>query len=172
MSGADSQTEPKKRSRRFLVLIAAAVLIAVTIGVVLFEMSNLDQTNYGPGPVEIDVTSDKPFYLQGEEINFTIYVTNPQDWPIAHPYFEGLSIEKEGIFIDGGSMHIDYPTGGIPAFPAHAKTLYGKWDWDQKMDLNGTHAQAETGNYTFVVSLIGPNYDNTGNCTFEIRQSY
>lgn len=175
MSGADSQTEPKKksRSRRFyLVLITAVILIGVIIdGVILYVFSS-GQRSYGLGPIGIEVTPSKPFYLQGEEVNFTIYVNNPHDWPVGYPGSIRYTIEKDGLYVASlGGGQVDYAAPAYPAFPPSSKTLFRAFlrSWDQKMDLNGTRVQVEAGNYIFIVSLSGPNYDNAGNCTFEIR---
>ena len=164
MNGGAPHAEPKKRSRRFhLVLALTLLLIAI-----IFIADFMGQTSYGLGPVDIEVTPDKQVYLQGEEVNFTIYLNNPQDWPVPYPNGEGYAIEKDGLFIDGYGGHIDYLAGGIPAFPANSRTVT-KWQWDQKMLLNGTRVQVQSGIYTFTVSLSGYGYEESGNCTFEIR---
>jgi hypothetical protein len=132
-------------------------------------MFNNSQTYYGPGPVEIEVATEKPSYHQGEEVYFVIYVTNPQDWPVPYPNFAGYQIQKEGALIDSGTgVNVDYPANG-PTFPAHSTTPYHPYLlWNQKMDINGTHVQVQPGNYTLEVTLGGYGYDNIGNCTFEI----
>jgi len=172
LTGAGNQIEPKKRSRRFyLILIATVLSLAIIVGVVVFELSNVGQTSYGPGPVEIEVTTDKPFYLQGEEVYFVIYVNNPQDWPVPYPNFPGYRIEKDGLNIEEGGVNIDYVMP-IPTFPAHSRTLFNpNLHWNQKMDLNGTLVQVQPGNYTLTV-YFNPglvDYGDGGNCTFEIR---
>ena len=148
----------------------AVLLIAI---ISLFVFLGLFQTNYGIGAVDIEVTPDKPFYLQGEEVNFTIYVGNPHNWSVAYPCSVRYMIEKDGVDIaslGGGQIMYSAPH---PTFHPHSKTLYREFlmPWNQKTNLNKTRVQVEPGNYTFTVSLEGPSFDNSGNCTFEIRQS-
>jgi hypothetical protein len=175
LSSADSQTEPKKKSRRlYLVLAATVLLIAVIIGVIIFEISDINQTNYGPGPVEIEVISDKPFYLQGEKVNFTIYVNNPHDWPVPYPNSVRYIIEKDDLYVASlGGGQIDYPAP-FPMFPPNSKRLYQEFlmTWNQKTNLNGTLVQVQPGNYTLTVSFDGAvDYGDSSNCTFEIRET-
>jgi len=174
LTGAGSQIEPKKRSRRFyLILIATVLSLAIIVGVAVFELSNVGQTSSGPVPVDLEVTTDKPFYLQGEEVYFVVYVNNPQDWPVPCPFFPGYSIDKDGLNIIGGGVNINYAMP-MPTFPAHSRTLYNcsAYHWNQKMYLNETFplVQVQPGNYTLTVYFEGPvDYGDGSNCTFEIR---
>jgi hypothetical protein len=169
LAGAGKQVEPKKKSRRFyLVLVAAVLLIAVIVGVVIFEFFNIGNIRDGPGPVYIDeVTTDKPYYLQGEEVNFTVTVNNPQDWPVQYPNVVEYRIGNESL-----TKQITLASP-VPSFPAQSRTLYDTYFWDQKVhlnDLNHTLVPAPPGNYTLNVSFGGPvDYGSGGNCTFEIR---
>jgi hypothetical protein len=151
--------------------IVCVVIITASIAVAAYGF-NLGNIRYGPGPVEIKVTTDKPYYLQGEEVNFTITVNNPQNWPVRYPGFVGTTIENEGLSISSPSVFLDYAMPE-PTFPAHSRTLYNPphLSWNQTMDLNGTAVQVPPGNYTLTVSLSGPGYDESNNCTFEIRQN-
>ena len=171
METENPQTKNKKRSRRFYsILLAAVLLVAAVAGALIFEM--LQTTNYGPGPVDIEVATEKPFYLQGEEVYFVIYVSNPQDWPVPHPNFAEYEIEKDGLLIDGGSVFIDFAANSIPTFPAHSRTSYSPpLLWNQKTALNETRVQVQPGNYTLAVTIQGFGYGSSGNCTFEIRPS-
>jgi hypothetical protein len=59
-------------------------------------------------------------------------------------------------------LNIDYATPP-PTFAAHSKTLYGP-------DTQGLTAPGRPGNYTLIVSISGPGYDDAnGNCTIEVR---
>ena len=169
MKSGDSQTNPKKKSRRFyLVLVAAVLLIAVIVSAVILEFFNIGNTRYGPGPVEIEATTDKSFYLQGEEVNFTITVNNPQDWPVSHPLQISYQIERNDKFVDGVTIMVT--PADAPAFPAHSGTLYDTYVWDQKTGIGNNRTQVPLGNYTFTVSFGGPvDYGGGGNCTFEIQ---
>jgi hypothetical protein len=171
LTGAGKQVEPKKRSRRFYVILTATILtLAIIIGVIIFEWSNLGQTSYGPGPVDIEVTADKPFYLQGEEVRFLVYVNNQQNWPVPYPLEVAYQIERDGHFVDGVTVNIT-PPYSIPTFPAQSKTLYSlPCVWNQKEGLGGNQTQVQSGNYTLSVSFSGPvDYGDGGNCTIEIR---
>jgi hypothetical protein len=51
LNRVDSQTEPKKRSRRFYtVLFAAILLIAAAVSVAIFEFSNIGKIQLGLEP--------------------------------------------------------------------------------------------------------------------------
>jgi len=167
--GSDKQGKPKKRSRRFYLILAAAILtLAIIIGVVIFEFFKIGSTHDGPGPVYIDeVTADKPYYLQGEEVNFTVTVNNPQDWSVRYPGYVAYMIEKDDLIIAEGGVNINYAMP-ILTFPSHSRIAYRPpLSWNQKIDVNGT--LAAPGNYTLMVSLSGPSYNPSGNCTIEIR---
>jgi hypothetical protein len=170
LSSADSQTEPKKKSRRFyLVLVATVLLIAVIISVIFLGLFNMGQTNYGPGPIEIEVISDKPVYLQGEEVNFTIYVTNPQNWSVPEPNGVTYEMYMNGIEVFGGNVQIRY-VYPPPSFPPHSRELYEIRTWDGKVGPSNNRTIALPGNYTYTVSFGGSvDYGNSGNCAFEIR---
>ena len=154
-------------------------LIAALVGAAIFGFFNIGNIHYGTRPVSIDeVASGKPYYLQGEEVNFTVTVNNPQDLPVPYPGYVGYRIEKDGLYVAEGGVFIEYAMP-IPTFPAHSKTAYSSpLRWDQKMEVSdGTRAVAPPGNYTLTVSFdghsYGPNgtetYGPSGNCTFEIR---
>jgi hypothetical protein len=162
LNSGDSQTEPKKRSRRFyLVLVAVILLIEAVVGVAVFEFSDIGNIHYGPGPVYIDeVTTDRPYYLQGEEVNLTVTVNNPQDWPVPEPSYVGYAIEKGGLFIEQCGVFIDYAMP-IPTFPAHSRTLYSPPAYGKP--------KVRPGNYTLIVSFDGGSNKVSGNCTLEIR---
>jgi hypothetical protein len=148
-------------------------LIAVIVGVVIFEMSNINQTIYGPGPVEIEVVSDKPIYMQGEEVNFTIYVTNPQNWSVPEPLGVIYRISRNDSEVFGGDKHISFGVNPPPSFPAHSRKLYETRVWDGKVGTSDNRTLAPPGIYTFTVAFDGPvDYGDSGNCTFEIRQNY
>jgi hypothetical protein len=170
LANETSPIEPKKRSRRFyLVVFVAILLLTLIVDIAVYDVY-VGRTSYGPGPVEIEVTTDKQFYLQGEEATFTICVNNPQNWPVPYPHSIVGVIEKDGVYIAGvGGGQIDY--AGVPTFPPHSKTLsWASLMWNQKSDVNGTLVQVHSGNYTYIVTFGGlVDYGNSGNCTFEIR---
>jgi len=157
----------QRRPKRFYVILATAVTLAAVIGAASLNWY-FNQDRYGPGPVDIEVTTDKSFYMLGENVTAEIYVTNPQDWPVPHPNFDGTGIEKDGTIIEGGGLHIDFGPN-IPTFPPHSKTLYKTYHWDQKTGIVSNRTLVQPGNYTLIVDLSGYGYDSSTNCTIEIR---
>jgi hypothetical protein len=142
-------------------------MLALILGVVVFELSNPAQNvdgsenDYGPGPVEIEVTTDKPFYLQGELINFTIYINNPQDWPVPIPNLVTYKIREDDRIVDDTSMNADFFPGTNNTLPAHSRGP-SPYHWNS--------GSVPPGNYTLTVTFYGlVNYGEGGNCTFEIR---
>ena len=158
-----------KRTALAIVLVASTLLVVV-VGVVIFQMYVAAQDNYGPGPIDIEVVADKPFYLQGEEVNFTVYVNNPQDWCVPEPSGVIYEMYRNSTFIFGGDKHIDFVPDKIPVFAAHSRILFETWSWDQKVGSGDNRTVAPPGNYTLTVRFGGQmDYGNSGNCTFEIR---
>ncbi len=159
-----------QKPRRLYVILAVAILLAILTGAIAVNWY-ISQNSYGPGPVDMEVTLDKPFYLQNENVTISIYVTNPQDWPVPKPSYQWHRIEKDGIGYDGYGLHIDYAADSIPTFPAHTRTLYTTIVWDQKTTgMASNQTFANPGNYTLTVTLTGYGYDvNSGNLTIQIR---
>jgi hypothetical protein len=156
------------------VILSAVVLSATLIvGVLIFElsnMSNVENTSYGPGPVDIEVVADKLFYVQGEEVNFTIYVNNPQNWSVPEPSVVTHEMNRAGSFVFGGTVCIDFAAGRVPTFPAHSRTLYETRVWDGKVGSGDNRTLAPPGTYTYTVTVGGiVDYGSGGNCTFEVR---
>ncbi len=160
-----------ERSKRFYITVAAAITAVAIILTGAFILTNLhpahQKSYYGPGPIEIKVQPDKPFFVVGELVNFTVTVVNNQNWPVASPSFQGTIIEKDGVRIGGGGMHIDYPPNR-PTYPANASTPY-TWTWYPNRQNNQT-VPHEPGNYALTYHLEGFGYDATANCTFELRR--
>jgi hypothetical protein len=168
MDKSSSTNKPKKKSKRFYTILAVTVLLlALLAGVVIFEWSNLGRTNYGPGPVDIEVTTDKTFYLQGEEVHFNIYVNNPQDWQVGHPTTVAHEVNEDNQSIYSDHFEKDYGDSW-PAFPAHSKTLFETYSWNQK-NINGS--STEPGNYTLTVTFYHGliDYGNAGTYSFEVQ---
>jgi hypothetical protein len=170
MAVLNSQASPKKKARRFYIILAATILsLSLLGGVVVFVLSNVDQTNYGSGPVKIAVATDKPFYLQGEMVGFAINVRNEGDQPVRYPNSVVYAIEKEGLQVYSLDEYGDYAAGLTPAFPPHSESSL-TWQWNPETQLNETSAQVQLGNYTVSISFRPvEDYGIGGNCTFEIR---
>jgi len=141
--------------------IVCVVVITPSIAVAAYVF-NIGNIRFGPGPVYIEeVKIGKLYYLQGEKVNLTVTVNNPQDWPVPEPSFVGYVIENEGFSLGECGVFIDYATPP-PTFPAHSRTLYSP-------DTQGLTLPGRPGNYKLIVSLRGWGYDDKGNCTLEIR---
>ena len=155
-----------------MILAAVVLSAALIVGVFVFElsnMSNVENASYGSGPVDIEVTSDKPVYLQGEQVNFTIYVNNPQNWSVPEPDGVTYEMNRTGTFVSGSTRLIDFG-GPHFLFPAHSRTLYEARVWDGKVGSAENRTFAPPGTYTYTVSFGGlVDYGSGGNCTFEIR---
>jgi hypothetical protein len=137
--------------------IVCVVIITASIAVGAYGF-NIGNIRYGPGPVEIELTTDKPFYLQGEEVNFTITVNNPQDWPVPYPNVVEYRIGNQSVW-----QFMTLPLL-VPLFPAHSGTLYAT------CSVTPLFGPMPLGNYTLNVSFSGPvDWGSGGNCTFEIR---
>ena len=165
------QAKPRRR-RRYYVILATAILLPSIIGILAFELYAANQNSYGPGPVEIEVAFDKAFYLQGEEVYFSIYVNNQQDWKVPRPSGITYQIKENDSFIDGYTVYSEFPPGPIPTFPARSRTLYNTYIWDQKTGPVGNRTQVQPGNYTFTVIFENNGlieYGHGGNCIFEIQ---
>jgi hypothetical protein len=171
--GAEPQGKPQRKTKRFYAILALAVLlITILLGTLIYKLTIANRVSFGPGPVEIEVTTDKPIYLQGEEINFTVYVTNPHEWQVPYPNSVFNTIEKNGSYVCNlGIGQIDYIAGNLATFKPDSKKAYiENLPWNQRISQNGTLVQVEPGKYTLTVEFSGAvDYGNDGNCTFEIR---
>ena len=170
MTDESSQPKPKKQSIRFYLIVATVLLIAAVVGAVAFFLFNNIQTYYGPGPIEIEVISNKLVFAQSEDISLTIYVDNLQDWPVPYPLEVTYQIDRNGNFVDGYTVFAEPPPGRISTFPAHSRTLWETYVWNQKIGTGNNRTQVLPGNYTFTVSFGQiVDHGHGGNCTFEIR---
>lgn len=149
-----------KKSKRTYVILAVVVLCLAVV--FAYRLTSLPLT--GPGPVDIEIETDKQSYLPGVEIQFRIYVKNPRVWNVPYPSSITYKIGDEGV-----TKHITL-TNPPPTFPALSRTLYDTYVWDQKTGPGGNRTQVPLGNYTLTVNFGGPvDYGNGGSCTIEIR---
>ena len=151
--------DTQKRPKRFYAIVILVVLLLGVIVTYWLFASHLT----GPGPVEIQVTTEKPSYLQGETANFTIHVYNFQTWSVPYPSRVDYKIGEDSI-----TKLISLPSP-IPAFRPQSKTFYDIFIWDQKTGTGGNRTQVAPGNYTLMVSFHGiVSYGEGGNCTIKI----
>jgi hypothetical protein len=141
--------------KRFLfsALIIIVVLTSIIAFVVYSNQNYYNVDNYDSGIVDIKVVPTKSYYLQGENINFTIYVNNKQDRPVRYPTSIYHVIEQNKSIIFDQIEYANYVIDQIPTFPAHNETILPLM-WDQKIRVNDTIVQAEPGNYTFKILFI------------------
>jgi hypothetical protein len=161
--------QPKKPNTAHLKIAVALVLLPVIIvsGFLICIWVDTDTPSYfETGPIEIKVAPTKPFFLQGENINFTVTVINNQSYPIAQPSLEDARIERNGITVEGSSLHIDYGIE-VPTYPADSNADF-TWRWHEHKKDSQTIPH-EIGTYTLTLRLKGNGYDTSGHCTFEIR---
>jgi len=162
LTAPSSSTEPKKKSHRRVLasFVAVGLVIAFVLSFLGFSRS---PTVTGPGPVNIEVTSDKPFFLQGEDVALLVYVYNPQNWSV--PYHSKIRYWIEGDNLTGG-LDIDYAPDSNPVFSPNSRTLIYNYSWNR---LAGGRMLVP-GNHTLRVSIEGPvDYGEGGSYTFEVK---
>jgi hypothetical protein len=86
-------------------IILFVVLLAAVIGAYCFLQWSFNY--YGLGPIEIELLPDKPFYLQGENVTVSIYVSNAQNWPVPFPTTLIYSL-TDGNTTMPNKVYIDY----------------------------------------------------------------
>ncbi len=146
----------QKRSRLIYAVPAVAVVIIAILLAFLYFTSTI-----GPGPVKIEVSTDKQSYSQGETVRFNVFVTNQNLWRVLLP------TEINYKIADGGQVINSMNLPGA-SFPALSRTLLGTFVWDQKNFANRT--QVQPGNYTLNVSFSGPtDYGASVDYTIQIR---
>ena len=84
--------EPKKKFKRIYAIVIIVVLLVVALSYAVYTLTYVAPT--GPGPVEIEVVTDKPSYLQSEQVHFSIYVNNTQNWNVPKPSTVSFQIEN------------------------------------------------------------------------------
>lgn len=157
--------EKKRKRKRRIKITAAIIAVGIVIGFVALYLTN-GPNYFGPGPIEITISPDKPYFLQGETINFTVTIINNQSWPITHPVQESVKIIKNGTTHENYDMHADYPPR-IPTYPANTNST-AQWTWIKSIkEINPT--PLDVGNYTFNYKISGIGYVASANCTFEIK---
>jgi hypothetical protein len=152
-----SSGKPKKKLRWWLTIVLAAVVLFASVVIIWHEFTNVKT---GPGPVDIEIVPDKPYYVQGENVNFSIYINNPHEWNVEYPWKKTYTLGNDAQIVD---MEL---SPDLPSFPAHSRVLYDTSLWKP----NRSSILANPGNYTFTVTLGGHvDYGTEATCTFEIR---
>jgi hypothetical protein len=156
------KAKPKKKFKRIHTIIIVAVLLIAALSYAVYTLTYTVPN--GPGPVEIEVLTDKPSYVQGENITFSIYVNNPHDWRVPYPSLVTYQIGNEST-----GVNIDY-TLPYPSFPAHSRTFFENYSWNQMVGSASNRMLVEPGNYTLTVTLNGSvDYGTPKNFSFEIK---
>jgi len=155
--------ELKKKFKRIYAIVIIVVLLVVALSYAVYTLTYVAPT--GPGPVEIEVVTDKPSYLQGEQVHFSIYVNNTQNWNVPKPSTVSFQIEN----YSSQTVCIDY-VNPPPTFAAHSRTLFFNDEWNQETGTGINRTLVQSDNYTLTVTLGGPvDYGAPANCTFEIK---
>lgn len=159
--------EKKRKRQRTLKIAAVIAVFTLIVGFVALYVEN-GPSVYGPGPIEVTITPNKPYFIQGENITFTVTIINKQSWPIAYPNSESTRIEKEGIIYQNEGLNIDYAVK-VPTYPANMNTIHS-WRWLETKNDTMTIPH-EVGNYSLTYEISGYGYSASTNCSFEIRQN-
>ncbi len=137
---------------RILFYVSIALIVGVIVLALLSVAFTPPPASTGPGPVEIEITTDKLSYLPDEKMHFSVYVHNPQDWAV--PYPTGILFEI-GTAGSAGSVASYKLT-----FPAQSKTFLKNFTWSER----------QPGIYTLTVTLRGDvDYGNPGNLTVNVE---
>lgn len=153
------------KSRKKTLLVLSTILLIAIIIVISYAL--LTVPNSGPGIVEIQVTTDKQSYIQGENVTFTIYVNNPNDWQVPKPNSIVYNItDAQGHMVSGALPNILYIASDA-YFPPRQQTLLGSHIWNQ---LNMSNTIVPPGDYTLTVTFgeATDGYGQPGNRTITI----
>ena len=143
-----------------LALIAIAIL-AIVIASLGYSLLKQPHVEIGEGPLQLEVLSDKPTYLQGETATFYVYVINPQNWSIRQPTTLFISIVENLSQV----VNINYGWND-PTIPPNSKKLFYTQTWDTATG-GENQTRVQPGNYTFTAKLWDP-HDSEVNCTVSI----
>lgn len=150
-----------EKSRRVYGFLAI-VILAIAV-VLVYQVASPAPLITGPGPINIEVATDKQSYLPGEEIKFHIYVYNSRFWQVPYPFRVEYRI-GDGALVKQITLPIPPPT-----FHQWSRILYDTYVWDQKTGSGGNRTQVLPGDYTLTVSFDGIiDYGNDGSCTIDV----
>ncbi len=152
--------------RRRNITLVIAVALGVVLGLAGWVYYETRPSVFGPGPIEIQVTPDKQYFLVGEEPTFTIMVFNNQTWPVAYPDEENTHVYNSTADFGYATMNINRGVHTSTFSPNSSNPLH--WTWFESKQNNQTIPH-QPGNYTLVFGIRGFGYDASSNCTFEIR---
>lgn len=156
--------EPERNREKMWIFVVFSFLVLVSV-IVFFVFQNMSLSS---NSVSIQVTTDKPAYIQGENVTIQAYMINEKSVAVSYPSSIGYTIEdSNGTEIFGFVTDISWESP-YPTFAPHSKTLFTlssdettTFVWNQN-DIE--HKAAEPGVYTVRVSLG----NNSSQCDFEI----
>lgn len=150
----------KRHHRKFYYVFALAVILIILM--VSANFAFRDPLLYS-NTLTVQLVTDKSFYLQGEEVSISAYVTNGKDESFVQPTTINYSVlNPTGQAIYSIRINPNFPNPQ-PTFPAHSKTLFSSHVWNQK---NLNYTLVESGNYTIKVSI---KY-GTSECNIQIAE--
>lgn len=149
-----------------------AAITVLTIGLAILGYVILSGTQFSepivPGPITLQVATEKTTYIQGENITFLIQENNAQDWAVHKPTAYGywISNNQGEVIWESGGFHADFPSSNN-TYPAHYKNTW-QAVWDQTATVDNKRIVAPAGDYTFTY-LIDEPYVVQANCIITIK---
>jgi hypothetical protein len=101
-----------KRIRLYALVLVCVIFLPV-LGFEVYALMNEEPV--GPGPLTLEIIPDRAYYLQGQEIHFSIYVSNTHDWRVPKPttiIYDIVNFSSQTVMIDYISPH--------PCFEPHS----------------------------------------------------
>jgi hypothetical protein len=140
----------RKRGKVYLILFSFSMIIVLAF-IVLVAAVIASALLTSAGPVEIQITTDKPSYEPNEQVHFSIHINNPHDWRV--PYPSSISYQIGSISAGKGFPNYSF-------FFPHSKTLLDTYSWGIR----------QPGNYSLTVTLRGDtDYSKPANYTVNIE---
>ena len=146
----------RRRGKAYFALFSLSVILLLGF-IVLFSIGVAFTSHpNGGGPVEIEITTNKPSFEPNEKVNFSIYINNPHDWAVHYP--SSISYHINSGYGDTGTILPN--SNNLPPLAPHSRTFMNTYPW----------SQSQPGNYTLTVTLRGTvDYGKPANYTVEIK---
>lgn len=141
----NSSVITKSQLRNFYYI---TVLAAVLITILVLSFFALRDPLLHNNTLTTQVVTDKSCYAKADDVSISVYVFNGKDESFVQPTAIDYTIlNHTGQEVYSVRFNMNFPTP-LPRFPAHTKTLYSNYIWNQK---NLKVTQVESGNYTIKV---------------------
>ncbi len=154
LNGRSQVLKSKKFKYLFIGVILSAIIVTSVYAILILSKIT------GQGPVELDIIPDKASCYQGDNVTFSIHVTNPHDWGVPEPNVIDYGI----VGVDVRSTTASY--SNCPTFAPHSKNLFWTYTWNTRLS---NQTLAPPGNYTCIIMLRGAvDYGVSANCTVTV----